>query len=81
MEDMVLLLEAATLRPLTTTRLLLLALPTEGADEDGPLLVVTSAAKADMWPGRRKLLPKWRSFHLNVLTRISYNKQATTAVV
>ena len=66
MEDMVLLLEAATLRPLTTTRLLLLALPNEeGDDEDGPLLVVTSAAKADMWPGSRKLLPKWRSFDLN----------------
>ena len=60
------LLEAATLRPLTTTRLLLLALPNEeGDDEDGPLLVVTSAAKADMWPGRRKLLPKWRSFDSN----------------
>ena len=57
MEDMVLLLEAATLRPLTTTRLLL-ALPEEGDDEDGPLLVVTSAAKADMWPGRRELPPK-----------------------
>ena len=56
MEDMVLLLEAATLRPLTTTRLLLLALPNEeGDDEDGPLLVVTSAAKADKWPGRREM--------------------------
>ena len=67
MEDMVLLLEAATLRPLTTTRLLLLAMPEEEGDDedDGPLLVVTSAAKADMWPGRRKLLPKWRSFDSN----------------
>ena len=55
MEDMVLLLEAATLRPLTTTRLLL-ALPEEGDDEDGPLLVVTSAAKADMWPGRKEMV-------------------------
>ena len=54
MEDMVLLLEAATLRPLTTTRLLL-ALPEEGDDEDGPLLVVTSAAKADMWPREEKI--------------------------
>ena len=60
MADMVLLLEATTLRPLTMP---LLLTDNDDGDDDEPLLVVTSAAKVDMWP-RMALWLKWRAFAL-----------------